>query len=70
MTRLICVNGSLTTEARMARQRTFELFTVFQCTVKPVLSDHVFQTRQVVAYCCVKVVQKAPAGSCVTFISQ
>ena len=37
--------------------------------VKPVLSDHIKQDifrlfRQVVAYCCIKVVQKASAGYC------
>ena len=37
-------------------------------TVKPVLSDHIKQDifwlfRQVVAYCCMKIVQKAPESS-------
>ena len=36
-------------------------------TVKPVLSDHIKLVRQVVAYCCKKVAQKA---FCATFIQQ
>ena len=47
----------------------------FADTVQPVLSNHIKKTyfwlfRLVVAYCCMKLVQKAPAGRCRTLLQE